>query len=417
MSDNLTESFSARRAVEALRTGIPNRSAVDFLGPGQPVVMDAFRQLLEKAGKSKDLSPGNSGFFIEGDFGSGKSHTLKWLQSYALRHGFACSKISIGKEAPPSNLTALFKIAIQELQYPDGRMPGSLGEAMERVDFKSSKVIDFDEALSRRGRFNPIFPISLRLYRRYLADQEILQEIIDFWDGGPFYKTRFNPMLQAIGEPALTLVGTTKKIIEGYRFGFAAGLLRAAGYNGWVVLMDELELIAKLPLNSRLKSYINLERLMFSDAWDFPSGLIFIGAITPDFRSVVFVERGDLASAQVASEAISFAATNAISFMNAREHRFLLTSPDRESLKRTRQQIEDIYSAAYAWEVSRAATPALGVAEASKSMRVHIREWITGWDMERLYENYVPKLIAETFEEDLSETSQSHEREVENDGT
>ena len=44
------------------------------------------------------------------------------------------------------------------------------------------------------------------------------------------------------------------------RLRFAAKLLAAAGYAGWVVLFDEVELIGRYSLQQRAKSYAELAR-------------------------------------------------------------------------------------------------------------------------------------------------------------
>ena len=45
-------------------------------------------------------------------------------------------------------------------------------------------------------------------------------------------------------------------------FGIMADILRFCGYRGWVLLIDEIELIGRLGRISRLKAYLNLAWLM-----------------------------------------------------------------------------------------------------------------------------------------------------------
>ena len=81
--------MSARRVIDALRSGVPNRMAVATLGCNQSHITNRFEQCLQHL-----VLPGASeerhGFLIEGGFGSGKSHILKWLEHYALSQNFAC---------------------------------------------------------------------------------------------------------------------------------------------------------------------------------------------------------------------------------------------------------------------------------------------------------------------------------------
>jgi uncharacterized Ntn-hydrolase superfamily protein len=66
--------LSARRAVEALRSGVPSRDAVAALGSGQSDIEDRFIQVLDTTGTVR--STGRRGLLLGGGFGSGKSHLL-----------------------------------------------------------------------------------------------------------------------------------------------------------------------------------------------------------------------------------------------------------------------------------------------------------------------------------------------------
>ena len=82
-----------RRALEALRAGVPNRDAVVALGSLQVGVEDRFSQLLESvAGLPSGPAPG--GMLVGGGFGSGKSHVLEHLAHVALSRGFVVSKVA-----------------------------------------------------------------------------------------------------------------------------------------------------------------------------------------------------------------------------------------------------------------------------------------------------------------------------------
>ena len=86
------------RAVEAMRSGVPNRDAVQALGSDQPVAEQRFRDTLTavEAGALKNTAA--PGILLAGDFGSGKSHLLEYFQHVALQNNFVCSKVVISKE-------------------------------------------------------------------------------------------------------------------------------------------------------------------------------------------------------------------------------------------------------------------------------------------------------------------------------
>jgi hypothetical protein len=78
------------------------------------------------------------------------------------------------------------------------------------------------------------------------------------------------------------------------RFKFTARLMRAAGYRGWVILIDEVELIGRYSRLQRARSYSELARWMGRVEIDQYPGLTSVGAITDDFVPEVLEKKGDL---------------------------------------------------------------------------------------------------------------------------
>jgi hypothetical protein len=77
-----------RRALEALRNGVPNRDAVTVLGCNQRDVERAFVQNLAAVPNSVQEGRQVCGLLIEGGFGAGKSHLLDYLEHVALSQNF-----------------------------------------------------------------------------------------------------------------------------------------------------------------------------------------------------------------------------------------------------------------------------------------------------------------------------------------
>ena len=73
------EIFSARRALEALRSGVPNGDAVSILGCDQSEIVSVFEQILNETANETRTDSSNMGMLVEGGFGSGKSHLLQHL--------------------------------------------------------------------------------------------------------------------------------------------------------------------------------------------------------------------------------------------------------------------------------------------------------------------------------------------------
>ena len=116
-----------RRALEALRAGVPNRDAVMVLGSLQVGVEDRFSQLLDTA-EAVPTGRATGGILLGGGFGSGKSHVLEHLAHVALGRGFVVSKVVISKETPLHDPAKVFRAAIDE-----ALVPGRPGSAIDEI--------------------------------------------------------------------------------------------------------------------------------------------------------------------------------------------------------------------------------------------------------------------------------------------
>ena len=72
--------IQARRAIEALRAGVPNRDAVRLLSTQQPQAEERFRRQLGALARDAAAERPTSGLLLAGDFGAGKSHLLEFLE-------------------------------------------------------------------------------------------------------------------------------------------------------------------------------------------------------------------------------------------------------------------------------------------------------------------------------------------------
>src|SRR3990172_13398563 len=102
-----------RRALEALRNGVPNRDAVRVLGCAQDEVVQRFQQQLDAVETAVQQDRQAKGMLVAGGFGSGKSHLLEYLKHLALERNFICSLIVISKETPLYDPAKLYAAAIE----------------------------------------------------------------------------------------------------------------------------------------------------------------------------------------------------------------------------------------------------------------------------------------------------------------
>lgn len=255
MSDRRVEQ---RRAIEALRSGVPNRDAVLALGSTQEEIERRFEEKLEVA--RSGLPAG--GLLVGGDFGSGKSHLLEYLRHRALNEGFVASKVVVSKETPLHDPAKVYRAAIAGAAVP-GRRGSALAEiAAAPRAFDPRAYDEFARWVnSRASGLDERFAATLYLYERLGDDAEFMDRIVRFWSGDPIGVADLRRRLREIGEPATWTFGTVAaRELALQRFRFSARLMAAAGFAGWVILFDEVELIGRYSLLQRARSYAELAR-------------------------------------------------------------------------------------------------------------------------------------------------------------
>src|SRR5271168_1023767 len=108
----------SRRAIEALRAGVPNRAAIRLLGTAEGEIRMCFLDNLRRC-REKLLDDGQpKGQVIAGGFGAGKSHLLGYLQEVALNDNFVVSWVVISKETPLFDLGKLYVSAMRNATVP-----------------------------------------------------------------------------------------------------------------------------------------------------------------------------------------------------------------------------------------------------------------------------------------------------------
>ena len=187
------------------------------------------------------------------------------------------------------------------------------------------------------------------------------------------------------------------------RFLFTPRLILGGGFQGWVLFIDEVELVGRYSLLQRAKSYAELARWMGRLEGEQYPGLITVAAITDDFESAVLDEKGDRdlireRLEQKGTEESTLTAARAETGMRIiRRDVLQLKPPNDELLKASYERLRDVHSKAYGWT-----PPELAPTERSvtRRMRSYVRRWINEWDLRRFY----PNADVSTEEQDLKPT-------------
>ncbi len=398
-------SVERRRALEALRAGVPNRDAVAVLGSMQQGVEDRFGQLVAAVGALPG-GPAPGGMLIGGGFGSGKSHVLEHLGHVALSEGFVVSKVVVSKETPLYDPAKVYRAAIEQAKVP-GRPGSAIDEIAVGLQVDSDRYAElYRWAHQDDAPVDSRFAATLFLHEYARGDEEFADRIVRFWAGDPLPVADLRRRLKEAGAAATyRLAGISERDLSLQRFRFVARLMQAAGYAGWVVLLDEVELIGRYTSLQRAKSYAEVARWARGDRDDPAAPLCAVLTTVDDFDTQVLVGKNDVvlipmrlrAKGTVADELLAGQAEVGMRIIEREQVR--LQPPGREELDRTYAQLEHIHAEAYGWD-----PPVVPGLErlASNRMRQYVRAWINEWDLRRLDPAYRPEVTVAGLEVDLS---------------
>lgn len=401
------EQMGHRRAIEALRSGVPNRDAVEALGCSQVEIERRFQSQLEQTKIDAAEGRMTAGMLVKGGFGSGKSHLFEYLQHLALRQNFICSKVVISKETPLYDPVKVYRSAIEAAVVPEKR-GAALTEIATRLNFNSAQYRELYEWVHRSGgHLNARFAAMLFLYQRMNNEPELQDRIIRFWSGEQIGSADIKRYLRAEREPATYKIDKIPvRELALQRFSFAARLMLAAGYAGWVILFDEVELIGRYSLTQRAKSYAELARWMGKlEGWQAP-GLTCVLALTDDFEAAILSQKEDLDKVPARIRAKGTDIDLLLASQAERGMRLIqregvpLQTLDDAAIAATREKVREIHAAAYQW------SPPDLLAEdrlQSTRMREHVKGWITEWDLRRLYPDYRVDLTTTELKQEYAE--------------
>lgn len=391
--------LARRRAVEALRSGVPNADAVIALGSGQSDIEDRFSGLLQDIARRGNGSGGRASMLVGAGFGQGKSHLLTHLGQLATSAGFVVSTVVISKETPLHDPAKVFRAAVESAVAPGGA-PDVVAEAAAALDTDSPGYAELLRWLRGPGRdLNERFEATLRLHEKLSsdapgADEEFFDAIVRFWSGEPLSMPDLRRQLRAVGEAKTFKFSPVKaRDLARQRLRFLPRLLRAGGSVGWVVLFDEVELIGRYSLLQRGRSYAELARWLDGGPADEGEPLVAVAAITDDFEAAVLVGKNDrerlpgrLRDKQT-EEYVETAALAEQGMRHIERDVLPLVPPDEAELDRAYRTLRRLHAGAYDWEPPDVAgLEQLGATR----MRQYVRAWINEWDLIRLDPGYRP---------------------------
>jgi hypothetical protein len=380
--------LQSRQIIESLRTGVPIREAVQLVGSGQPELEAKFGELLEdiRLGNTRE----NNGFIFFGDFGTGKSHALEHFSSTASNKNFVVSRVTVSKNLQLSNHRAILSQLMSQMSTLDHRE-----EALARIlDDSNSKGFDYTtfsdwcQKEVNAGRLSSIYKdIASKLHMLRYGTEEF-DKLMSYL-GGSATQVEIK---RAVGSLRADVPTAETRSLETLRF--LSQLFIHLGFNGWVLLIDELELIRMIGSSearvARGKSYAALTNWFGLDQQRSSRSIAVVGCMTSNFVGEI-IHHGprswndyELVPSKLSgskSADLTKPATIAMDFIRGQDldNSLQLKWPTKSAKVSLQTTLKQIYDDAYGISV-----PELDlVGEQFESIRIYIRRWIAQWDLLR----------------------------------
>lgn len=278
--------------IDALRRGTVPQSGLGALAVGLDRMQPAFDDELQKAAQ------GSAQFkAIRGEYGSGKTFTIRWLRERALAEDFACSEVQISETETPlhrletvyrrlmerlgiaSTPTGAFKDIVQAWFYAleeDVLASGDIAEDdTEALLAATTKLME--QRLETVFTRAPLFAQALRGYRKAALTErdEIADGLLAWMTGQPNVAAAVKRFADIKGD--IDHFGALS-FLQG-----VLAILKDAGHPGLLLVLDEVETLQRMRGDVRDKSLNALRQLMDEiDGGRFP-GLYLVMTGTPAF--------------------------------------------------------------------------------------------------------------------------------------
>ena len=335
--------------VDALRRGTVPRRSLDTFAVG----LDAFDAALDE--ELASVAAGSAKFkAVRGEYGSGKTFFVRWLQERAKRTGFAAAEVQISEtETPLHRLETVYRRLAERLSTADTHQ-GALRSivdnwfyALEEDVLAEGGVAERDGAellarttdlMERRlasvARHAPAFATALRAYRRAVAaNDRATAEALLAWIGGQ----------PNVGAAAKRYAGIKGDLDHFGALSFLQGLLvilRDSGFSGLVVVLDEVETLQRVRSDVREKSLNALRQVIDEiDSGRFPGLYLVITGTPAFFEGTQGVQR-----LPPLAQRLDVDFSGAQRFDNPRAPQVRLRNFDLDRLQRVGRKIRDLYA-------------------------------------------------------------------------
>lgn len=386
--------------IESLRSGIPTRRATRLL----PDIRESLSSRIIGDLTRFDEGVVPAGRIIWGQYGQGKTHALTAIEHLALDRNFAVSRLSLSREVSCHNLLQFYSQIAPRIKTPNSTLEGIQQYLNQMQPAEIGQSVLFSE-----DRYVNALPLHV-LDDYYFAEGEDKEKLHGDLMGTRLPVSELGRIHRAVKGSALPKLKFKVTEHATAYFGLMADLIQMCGFEGWVILIDEVELIGRLGKVSRYKAYQNLNWLLnWQGTMKYPIYTIAAAATrlqddlwygkANDDRTVM-PELAQLRSGAEAAREMAAFFTRAID-----DESLKILPAQQEALIDLLAVVARLHGEAYQWNAA-FSSPDLIRQLGAQPVRTYIRAALEYLDLEYLYgQTQVPE-TDRLLETDLSETGE-----------
>ncbi|HUW65891.1 MAG TPA: BREX system ATP-binding domain-containing protein [Spirochaetia bacterium] len=271
----------ARVIIEGLRSGVPYLDSAGEVVFGREGSISNMQRLMEAVEQGRP--PRLPAYFFRANYGQGKTHLLYSLRGMARERNWVVSLLTLSKETPLDRLDYVYPKLVSETYIPGSRQPGCekiVSQALG-ASFVLSEALEMELSPRVMAVLDNLTGQNVKVedYSGLLAD--VSGSFLRLSELKNIHRQNFGKALK-LGRSSLR-----EEVI--HYFKLMDWLIRRAGYQGWLILFDEVELVGKLGRGGRSRAYANIGRFLSG----FLPRTITVWAVASNFESDVVVPRND----------------------------------------------------------------------------------------------------------------------------
>lgn len=346
--------FEAQRVIEALRSGVSSRAIGHYFSSARPELME---QLSRKMDTVRDTGE-SSGMVISGKYGEGKTHLLNTMFNLAHRNNMVVSLVSLSKETPFDKLYLAYQKLVSNTYLPKRMQPG-FQHVLQDIAPNSPIAQDMISFASKHLETDKLFFV-LRSYLN-IDDPDDKYLLMADLEGDFINNARLRQIYKRIFAQTVRYAVPFSKTRHSMDYlVMLSHLFKLLGYNGWVILFDETELVGRLGKKARLTAYKNMASFLFPEQYSRLESTFTMFALGASFVEDVVESKHDFEN--MATAYVDRAEREPVE--KVLNH--IMAAPQLQPLSQDEilgvlEQVQDFHGRAYGWQ------PKLDVREVLKA--------------------------------------------------